>query len=211
MPVHREYKRMVKMKFGKSADSVRRQKLIFVENVAIDALKLRTICNRQKQAAALLRLLAHIYVLPDFRIVVQKPLHSFAEIRQSFQNLRLENFHRKERNQADHRSNFHRHGRGLPQVQNVVIETVLFIPQAHSLAAHVVHSLGDIHEVFEKLAGDVFVSGILMSELHRDREHVEAIHGHPTGAIGLLDKISWTQGLRTVENADIIEAEETAF
>src|SRR5271170_403809 len=99
---------MVKMKFGKRANSMRRQELVFVENVAIDALKLRAIRNRQKQAAALLRLLAHIYVLSDFRIVVKEPLHSFAEIRQSFQNLRLENFHSEQRNQSHHGSDFHR-------------------------------------------------------------------------------------------------------
>src|ERR1700735_705778 len=128
MPVHREYKRMVEMKFGKGADSVRRQELIFVEHIAVDALKLRAIGNSQKEAAALLRLLAHIYVLPNFRIVVQEPLHSSAEIRQSLQNLGLENFSGKERNQADHRSNFHRYGCGLPQMQHVVIETVLFVP-----------------------------------------------------------------------------------
>src|SRR5580704_1260144 len=128
MPVDREYEGMVEMKFGKSADSVRRQEFVFIENVTVDALKLRAIGNSQKQAAALLRLLAHIYVFPDFRIVVQEPLHSFAEIRQSLQNVRLENFNGKERNQADHRSNFHRYGCGLPQMQHVVIETVLFVP-----------------------------------------------------------------------------------
>src|SRR3984885_549955 len=128
MPVHREHKRVVKMKLGKSADSVRRKKLIFIENVTVDALKLRAIGDSQKQAAAFLRLLAHIYVLPNFRIMVQEPLHSFAEIRQSLQNLRLENFSGEERNQANHRSNFHRYGCGLSQMQYVVIETVLFVP-----------------------------------------------------------------------------------
>src|ERR1700685_168432 len=99
MPIHRENKRMLEMKFRQSADSVRRQELIFIENVAVDALKFRAIGNSQKQAATLVRLLAHIHVLPDFRLVVQEPLHSSAEIRQSFQNLRLENFDSEKRNQ----------------------------------------------------------------------------------------------------------------
>src|SRR6204780_1800232 len=107
MPVRVEHKWMVPMKFRKSTDSVRRKEFVFIENVSVDTLKFLAIGNGEEQAGALVGFLAHVHVLADFGIVIQEPLHPFAEIRQSLQNLRFEGFGAKERNQADHRSNLH--------------------------------------------------------------------------------------------------------
>jgi hypothetical protein len=47
-----------------------------------------------------------------------------------------------------------------------------------------------------------------MSQFNRHRQHVQAIHGHPARPVGLFDEISRAQRPRTIEYADIVEAEE---
>ena len=51
------------MEFRKRADSVRRQKFLFVEHVAIDALELLAVGDGEQQAGALRRAPAHVHVL----------------------------------------------------------------------------------------------------------------------------------------------------
>src|SRR2546422_3117849 len=54
-----------------------------------------------------------------------------------------------------------------------------------TLFRSVVHGVGDVDEVLEELGRDVFVRRILPGQLERDREHVQAVHTHPRGAVGL--------------------------
>ena len=41
--------------------------------------------------------------------------------------------------------------------------------------------MGDVDEVLEELARHVLVGRVLLRELERDGEHVEAVHAHPAG------------------------------
>jgi hypothetical protein len=59
------------------------------------------------------------------------------------------------------------------QVQHVVVEAVLLVPQAVAAAAHV-HGVGDVEEVLEELGGDVLVDRVVRRQLERDLEHVLA-------------------------------------
>ena len=49
------------------------------------------------------------------------------------------------------------------EVQHIVVEPVLLIPQSDTRSAHVVHRRRDVHEVLEEFAGHVFVRGIVVA------------------------------------------------
>ena len=125
--------------------------------------------------------------------------------------VRVEGFHGEERDQADHGADFQGRTLSVRQRQDVVEESVFGVPQFDILAAEIVHRFADVNEMLEELAGDIFVGGIVLGEFQRDRQHVETIHAHPAGAVGLLDMSAGGQRLAAVEDADIVEAEKAAL
>src|SRR5438128_12331464 len=64
--------------------------------------------------------------------------------------------------------------------------------------------------MFEEFRGHVFVNRIGLCEFQRHGKHREAIESHPGGSVRLLEASPSWQRLRTIENADVIETEETA-
>ena len=62
--------------------------------------------------------------------------------------------------------------------------------------------------MLEKLGRDILVNPPMLGQLQRDVEHAETVERHPAGAIGLLEGATCGQGLRAVEEADVVEAEE---
>src|SRR6266480_4506033 len=64
--------------------------------------------------------------------------------------------------------------------------------------------------MLEELRGHVFVNRIGLCEFQRHGKHREAIKSHPGGSVRLLEESASWQRLRTIENADVIEPEETA-
>ena len=65
--------------------------------------------------------------------------------------------------------------------------------------------------MLEKLAGDIFISGIFLRELKSNRQHVQAVHAHPTGAVRLFEVTSGGKRCRTVKDADVIESQKAAL
>src|SRR4029077_13100924 len=96
-------------------------------------------------------------------------------------------------------------------MQNVVVEPILVVPETDSLSAHVVHCLRDVNKMLEKFAGDILVSRIVLRKFHGNRKHVEAEHRHPARSVGLLHETARRKSRGAVENADVVEAEKTAF
>src|SRR5205809_6768346 len=64
--------------------------------------------------------------------------------------------------------------------------------------------------MLEEFRGHVFVNRIGLCEFQRHGKHREAIESHPRSAVRLLQKSAGRQRFRAVENADVIEPEETA-
>ena len=50
-----------------------------------------------------------------------------------------------------------------------------------------------------------------MCGVESDGEHIEAIHAHPAGAVGLLEVAARRERRGAIEDADIIQAQETAL
>src|SRR5260370_28502617 len=77
--------------------------------------------------------------------------------------------------------------------------------------SEIVHGAGDVNEMLEKFAGDVFVSRIFFGQLESDRQHVQAIHAHPARAVGLFEVASGGERSRAVKDSDVVEPEESAL
>lgn len=61
------------------------------------------------------------------------------------------------------------------------------------------------------LGSKIVVDRVLGGELRRHLQHVLAVHRHPGGAVGLLQMSAGGEGRAPVEDADVVEAEETSF
>src|SRR5579859_1360185 len=144
-------------------------------------------------------------------MIVDEPLHTALEAGQTVDDFRLESFDGEERNQADHGTDFEVVLLAVRKMQQVVVKAVFFVPERYAVGAEVIHGVSDVHEVFEELAGDVFVSGIFFREFEGDGEHVEAIHAHPAGSVGLLEVAACRKGRGAVEYSDVIEPQEAAL
>src|SRR5262249_35250964 len=69
----------------------------------------------------------------------------------------------------------------------------------------------DVNEVLPELAGDVLVSIVLAGQLQRNAEHVQAVHRHPAGPVGLLEVSARGQRRAPVENTNVVKAEKPAL
>ena len=90
----------------------------------------------------------------------------------------------------------------------IVIKAVFLVPQTGT--AERIHRVADADEMLEEFRGHVFVNRIGLCEFQRHGKHREAIESHPGGSVRLLEESASWERLRTIENADVIETEETA-
>ena len=148
------------------AQTIRREKFVFIKHVAQGALQSLARWDRQHAIAGER---AHVAISDQagkVLAVIQKPLHSFLESRQLVDLCRLKIFHRDQGQQSDERTRSQRDL--LPiHLQFVVEEAVLLVPQA--CAAEGIHRVADADEVLEEFRSHVFVDGIVFRELDRNR------------------------------------------
>ncbi len=97
------------------------------------------------------------------------------------------------------------------QLQHVVEEAILFVPQSHAVVAAMAHGVGDVEEVFPELAGHVFVARLFFRQFQRDGQQIQGVHRHPTGAVGLFDVAAGGQRRAAVEHADVVQTQEAAL
>src|SRR6516164_1045094 len=145
------------------------------------------------------------------RTVFEKPMRSGAESPQPSEDRSIEDLDSKERYQPDQRAHPRRHSLPAGEVHDIVIEFVLLIPQADTLATDIGHRFGNIEKMFEKLGCNVFVDVVLDRQLERNAHKVERVHRHPRSAVGLVDVTAARQRFVTVEYPDIVEPEKPAL
>ena len=160
--------------------------------------------------------LAHPVFLPardefgEIGTVIEIPLHAAGEAGKFFQQRRIEDFDGKERNQADHRAYFQNNLSPARGAQFVVVKLVCFIPETQAVLVGV-DGGGDIEKMLEELGGNVFINWIVQGQFERDAQEVEAIHGHPARAVGLIDVAAGGQRRAAVEHTDVVEAEKATL
>jgi hypothetical protein len=98
-----------------------------------------------------------------------------------------------------------------PETEDVVEEAVLLVPQLVGIDTDPVHSRCDVDEVLVELAGEVLVYRVLDGELQGDGQHVETEHRHPARPVRLLQRLPRRERRAAVEDADIVQAEESAL
>ena len=141
--------------------------------------------------------------------VVEARVERFDDARHAFALRRIDHRRRAERQQADERADLEPRGRAIRQAQHVVVKAILLVP--HAIVADLVQGGADPQEVLGKLEDEIVVAGIVSGQLDRDLEHVLAEHRHPRGAVGLLEMSAGRQLGAAIEDADVVEAEETAL
>ena len=100
-------------------------------------------------------------------------------------------------------------------VHDIVIEAIFIVPEVDAIVGArcgaVVHGVGDVEEMFEEFGGDILVGIIFTGQFDGDGEHVEAEHGHPGGAVRLIEIGAGGERGGAIEEADVVEAEEAAL
>src|SRR6516162_5430720 len=190
---------------------MRREKLRLIQQVMGNVRKLVSIHKREQAPHAFAVIFLDFNVFGNVRVVVDKPLHAALEARKTVDNVLLESFDGQQGNQSDQRAHFQVMAFPVGKMQDVIVETVFVVPEFDAFAAAVVHRVRDMHEMFEELAGYTFISGVLTSEFERDGKHVQAVHTHPAGAIGLFKVTAGGERSRAVEYADVVETKEPAL
>ena len=72
----------------------------------------------------------HVCGIPrQLRTVFQKPVHALGETRKALDEVVVDNFHREEWDEPDHRAHFERNEFAM-QMQLIVVEAVLFVPES---------------------------------------------------------------------------------
>ena len=149
-----------------------------------------------EQAAGLLPPGLHAgHVHLQIGAVPDEPFQPLLEGGQPLEHLRFEDGDGEQGNQPHHRADLERQPLPVGQMEHVVKEAVPVVPEmVAALAAGGIHGRGDVEEMLEELRRHFLVDGILLRQLQGDREHSEAEHVHPAGAIGLLDEATGGQG-----------------
>src|SRR6185437_2123856 len=101
--------------------------------------------------------------------------------------------------------------RSTREMANVVVKTVFLVPKSDVLASDVVHRIRDVNEMLEEFAGEVFVGGVVVSQLHGHGHHVQAEQSHPAGSVGLVDVAAAGQRHGAVEDTNVVKAKKAAF
>src|SRR5262249_48360994 len=109
------------------------------------------------------------------------------EVWQPLQHVWFNRLHGEQRHQAHKRTDLQSPELAEREVQHVIEELVFFVPEWHAHAANVVERCGDIQEMLEELARDVFVRTTLPRQLQGDGQHVEAVHAHRGRAVRLTE------------------------
>jgi hypothetical protein len=85
------------------------------------------------------------------------------------------------------------------------------MPSASATGAEIGQRRRDVQEVLEELRRHVLVDAIDRRQLERDAQHVERVHRHPAGGVGLIEHSARGQRRVAVEHADVVEPEEAAL
>src|SRR6266702_4587030 len=194
-----------------SANSMRRQELVFIQHVTECMTQFVGIDDGEESSFAIPWGTHTGDVGCQVATVLDKPFEPAFEIGEPLQKFGFKGLNRKERDQADHGADLHRRAFAVWKVQHVIEESVYAVPhRVHSITA-MAHGVCDVEEVFPELAGDVFIDRILAGELKGDGEHVECVHGHPGCPIGLFNMATSRKRCAAIKDADVVEAEKAAL
>src|SRR5215469_18616351 len=95
-------------------------------------------------------------------------------------------------------------------MQEIVEESVPLIPHRFLVWPDAIHGVSDPGKVLKETEGHFFVHRVVFRESHSDFQHAQTIEGHPGCAVSLIEISAGRQRCTAVENADVVEPEESA-
>src|ERR1700753_1442678 len=108
--------------------------------------------------------------------VLNEPIHSPFEVGKLVNQLGFQSEHDVTRDEADQRTDAHLLGPWSAPGYCVVVETVLFVPQAFLFSTSAErHGVGDQNEMFKELGCNVFVRPPVFSKFQSDVQHAQTI------------------------------------
>ena len=150
-------------------------------------------------------------IINQFGSVIGKPFQTGFEIISVFECTQMKWQHRKKRRKPHQRPYFERNVLLIGQGQYVIEKAFLLVPCARPIVAHAVERLGDIDKMLKKLGRHFFVGFVVLGQFQGHFEHIEAIHGHPSRAVGLFQMPAAWNGRTAVENPNIVQPQKAAF
>ena len=194
-----------------AADAVRREKVLLVKRLTKKRFHPMSTEKREKPPFAAPRLIPTRNKRGHLRSFTEEPLKALAKDWELREDFRLDRLNCKERNQSDDREDLDGLDATVGHAHEVVVKAVVLIPEPDVFAAHLRHRFGDLQEVLEELRRHVLVKRPIMREFNRHAHHREREHRHPTRSVGLLQSAAAGEGLRAIEDADVVEAEESTL
>src|SRR6476620_3331462 len=97
------------------------------------------------------------------------------------------------------------------EMQHVVIKAVLLVPQRYATRTEIIHRARNVNKVLKKLTGYVLVGGIVFGQFQRYGQHVEAVHSHPAGAVGLFQMPAGGQRRGPLKKTYVVDSEKAAL
>ncbi len=150
-----------------------------------------------------------VYGFQEFGNPAQSFKHLDHHPRDAFPLPLLNNRGGAQRQEPHHGAHLEPLGAAVGEAEQVVVEAVLLVP--HAVSSSFVHAGGDIVEMFHKLQDHVFIDRVVGGKFHGEFQHVLAEQRHPGRAVRLLQVAAGGQRGAAVEDADVVETEESAF
>jgi len=196
--VRGQHKRVLPVRARKAANPEVGEELLGVEHPMQDQTKLKRVYHREQNPLPLAGDHHRGHIVGQVAAILDEPLHASLETGELVHQARLERLHREQRNQPHNRADLQRHMAAIGHMEHVVVKAVRGVPHGGAIVAKMVDGIGDVEEVLPEFAGHVLEGGVLACQLQRDRHQVEAVHGHPACAIGLLHGLAAGERLTAV-------------
>eukprot|EP00659_Diplonema_papillatum_P003495 gene3494-biopygen3434 len=143
--------------------------------------------------------------------MLHKPQQPLAQPLQPFMLALLQHQHRKQRHQADDRTQPHRLTFTARTMQHVIEKLILLIPQAVSAIVNAVDRPGDVQEVLKELHRDIHIHDIALGQLQTDTHQVQRVRRNPRCAVRLVQLITRRQISRAIEQRNVVQPKKSAL
>src|SRR5215472_7288295 len=94
--------------------------------------------------------------------------------------------------------------------EDVIIETVFFVPHRIVMIANPIHCIGNPNEVFIETVSQAFIDRVVLGKDNGELTHDLAKQSNPCGAIGLFDNSSGWQVGAPIKYANVVQAEKSS-
>ena len=186
------------------------EEFVFVEDGGEQAFEARAVEEGEEVGAVLVGDAPALGDLGEVGAAVDEPPPAVGQGTTDVGEFVRDRFDGEEGDQTGDGAEFDRDAASVGEMELVVVEAFLFIPEIGAARAAEIERGRDVEEVHEELARERLVGEVGAGEFEGDEEHVEREHGHPAGAVALHEVTAVGRRFAAVEGAGVVEAEKPA-